>query len=416
MKERIIFKLREFPHLSETFILAQIITALKLGYDVKLLVRKKLNFDASKQEILLKKYKIDKKIIIEDYKIPKNKMYRFLKCLLFLLINSNDIKYIYRFYKENKKFSLTWLFQFHFYKQFNNAAIFHIQYGTNKSPIDLLKKIGYFKPKVIVSFHGHDVFFPINGFIKNNGYYDDLFSTSTAIIANTPYLADLILNLGCSKDKILIIPVGVDTDFFYPLKVNKTQNSTLKLITVGRLDKVKGHQYSIEAVLKLIKNDSDVTLTIIGEGTEGKNLMNLIAKYHLEEKVFIKGSKSQEEVRQELWEHDIYLLTAVALKDGRRETQGLATLEAQACGLPVIVFDSGGVKYTLKDEVSGFVCEEYDVEAVVEKIIKLIEDPSSLTSMGKKAISFVNENYAQKILDKKWELMYRNLSNGKRTN
>jgi glycosyltransferase involved in cell wall biosynthesis len=41
--------------------------------------------------------------------------------------------------------------------------------------------------------------------------------------------------------------------------------------------------------------------------------------------------------------------------NGKRETQG-ATLEAQACGLPAIVFNSGGVKYG-KDGFSGFVCE-----------------------------------------------------------
>lgn len=45
MKKRIIFKLREFPHLSETFIIAQMVTAIKLGYEVQILVQKIIETD-----------------------------------------------------------------------------------------------------------------------------------------------------------------------------------------------------------------------------------------------------------------------------------------------------------------------------------------------------------------------------------
>ena len=107
------------------------------------------------------------------------------------------------------------------------------------------------------------------------------------------------------------------------------------------------------------------------------------------------------------------MLTAVALPDGRRETQGLATLEAQACGLPVIVFNSGGVKYTVKDGVSGFVCEEYDVEAIIQKIELLFLNPELINKMGSYAVNFVDENYSQKGGDIKWESIYSSLIDGK---
>lgn len=411
--KKIVFKVPEFPHLSETFIVAQIITAIKLGYEVEILIRKLLEKDTAINAGLIKEYGLLDKIIIEDYKIPKNKGVRLFKWMMLLLINFKDINNILKFHKEFPRFSLTWLYEWQFYKQFNEAAIIHIQYGTNKYPIDILKKTGFFKPSVIVTFHGHDAFFPINGFIPNNGYYDNLFKYGNLITANTPYLAVRILGLGCPTALLSIIPVGVDTDFFYPNKYKKEISKTLKLITVGRLDKVKGHHFCIEAVQQLINKGIDVTLTIIGEGAERRNLEELVTKYKLDENIFITGKKSQEDIRKALWEHHIYLLTAVALPDGRSETQGLATLEAQSCGLPVIVFDSGGVKYTLEDGVSGFVCVEYDVEDVVAKIIKFIENPDLLNKMSYQAITFVNENYAQKLIDEKWGILYRNLSNGK---
>lgn len=411
-QKKIVFKIPEFPHLSETFIVAQIVTAIKLGYEVVILVRKKIDFDIRLVSSLIVEYGLLNKIIIEDYKIPKIKLIRLLKWLFILIKNLKDFKFIFKYYKEQTKFSLTWLFEWDFYNEFKGVDIFHVQYGTNSNPLSTLKKTG-FKPALIVTFHGHDAFFPIGGYIHNNGYYENLFKYGNLITANTLYLAEKIRDLGCPSEILQIIPVGVDTNYFYPNSVKKESNKTLKLITVGRLDKVKGHLYCIEAVNQLINKGIDVTLTIIGEGEERNSLEKLIIKYHLEEKIFMQGKKSPIEVRQTLWEHDVYLLTAVALSDGRRETQGLATLEAQACGLPVIVFDSGGVKYTLEDGVSGFVCEEYDVEAVVAKIIKLIDNPSLLTKMSNQAITFVKENYSQKIIDGKWENIYRNLSNGK---
>lgn len=405
-QKKIVFKVPEFPHLSETFIVAQIVTAIKLGYEVEILIRKLLGIDTSATFGLIEQYGLLDKVIIEDYKIPKNKITRLFKWIMLLIVNFKDLNFIFKFHKEYSKFSLTWLYQWYFYKRFNEAAIIHVQYGTNSKPLDILKKTGFFNPSVIVTFHGHDAFFPINGFIPNNGYYDNLFKYGNLITANTPYLAEKILALGCPKELLSIIPVGVDTDFFYPKKEKNESIGTLKLITVGRLDKVKGHRFCIEAVALLINNGIDVTLTIIGEGVERNNLEQLITANQLENRVFLKGKKSQEAVRQALWKHDVYLLTAVALADGRRETQGLATLEAQSCGLPVIVFDSGGVKYTLDDKKTGFVCEEYDVQAVAEKIELLYLNPALRIQMGLNTVDFIQQNFSQDYIDSIWENEY----------
>lgn len=411
--KQIVFKIPEFPHVSETFIIAQIVTAIKLGYDVLIIIRKLTETNVSVYSKIFEKYSLLDKIIMDDYKIPKNKIIRSFNWFILLLRNINHLNYIIKFHKEFPKFSLTWLYTWHFYQQFKQAAIIHIQYGTYKYPIDLLKKTGYFKPSVIATFHGHDAFFPLYGYIQNNGYYDNLFKYADVITANTPYLGNQLLKLGCPKEKLELVPVGVDADFFYPYTEKREISKTLRLITVGRLDKVKGHHFCIQSVYQLINKGIDVTLTIIGEGAEHSNLKSLITKYHLEDVVFMKGSKSQHEVRQALREHDVYLLTAASLPDGRRETQGLATLEAMACGLPVIGFDSGGIKYTFEDKVSGFICDEYDVDCVFNKIKYLIENQKILKEMGIKARKFVTQNYSQNIIDGKWDIIYRNLSNGK---
>lgn len=408
-KKKIVFKVPEFPHLSETFIVAQIVTAINLGYETQILIRKRTGINPDVCSSLIEEYQLLDKIIIEDYKIPSNRILRFLRWLLILLFNFNNLFYIIKYHKEYPKFSLTWLFQWSFYKKFEDAALFHVQYATNSNPLPILKKAGY-RPALIVTFHGHDAFFPINGYIQNNGYYDNLFKYADLITANTPFLGQKILELGCPDEKLKLIPVSVNTDFFYSSKENKNPQNHLQLITVGRLDKVKGQNFCIEAVNRLIQKGINVSLTIIGEGIERKSLETLVKKHQLENCVFLKGSKSREEIRYELWQHDIYLLTGQVTTSGLRETQGLATLEAQACGLPVIVFDSGGVKYTLENGISGFVCDEFDIDAVVSNVIKFIESPILLSKMSAQAIEFVSKKFSQKVIDQKWEMIYNKLS------
>lgn len=405
-RKEIIFKIPEFPQISETFLIAQVKTAIKLGYSVKIITRKLLTNNVH----LIEKYDLLDKIIIEDYTIPKNRIVRLLKWCLLLVFNIKYFRYIYSYFKLQSKFSLTWLFQWVFYNQFANAAIIHVQYGTYKYPIDLLKATGFFKPEIIVTFHGHDAFFPLYGYIENNGYYDTLFNSDVLITANTHYLADKIIGLGCLESKIEVIPVAVDTSFFYSKEKIKKQEKVIRLITVGRLDKVKGHHFCIEVVHKLLNRGINVVLTIVGEGQERSNLETLIRKLKLENNVFLTGSKSPNSVRDVLWSHDVYLLLAVPVDVGRRETQGLATLEAQACGLPAIVFDSGGVKYTVQKDDSGFICNEYDVEEVANKVELLSNDEDLLKTMSLNAAVFVKNNFSQNKMDEKWDYIYKMMS------
>lgn len=410
--KKIIFKIGQFPHLSETFILAQIITAIKSGFDVKLIVGKLLDFESSKQQDLIAKYEIGHKIILEEFKIPKNRIIRILKWFVLLFINLKNVNQIFKYYKGHSKFSLTWLYQWVFYNQFNDAAIFHVQYGTNSGILSLLKKAG-FKPSLIVSFHGHDVFFPINGYITNNGYYDNLFNYGDLIVANTPYLAEIIAELGCPEEKLKIVPISVNTDFFYPKKTQRN-DGVFNLIIVGRLSIVKGHVYALEVVKKLKSEGFDIKLTIIGEGPERENLENYINSNKLNDSIILVGAKSREEIRELLWQSDTFLFTSVSLHNGKStETQGLATIEAMACGLPVVVFDSGGVKYTLENAISGFICNEYDTDCMASKVKMLIEKRNLLIEMGNQATRFINNNYSQKVIDKKWGIIYNNLSNEK---
>lgn len=404
----IVFKIWVFPNPSETFILNQIILAINLGYNVSILVERVLSSDNSTQQELIDQYGIYDKIIVEDYKIPKHRLVRWLKAIYLLFSNLSILNYIINYYKNFNKFSLYYLYQIVFYRRFRSTDCIHVQYGTNKNPVDILKKIDYIRNSVVVSFHGHDLHFPINGRIYNKNYYHDLLINVDLLIVNTQYLMDKLLAIGALAKKTKIVPVGVDTCFFTPNLKNKS-NSKVNLVTVGRLETLKGQIYGIESVRLLIEKGYNVQYTIVGKGKSYDELESLIKKYNLQDHIKLVGIKSQIEVREILRKSDIFLMTSVTDALSVAESQGLVTAEAQSCGIPVVAFDSGGIKYTIIHSETGYLCKEKNITEFVFYIENLIENIELRNSMSLKARIFIRDNFSNIVVSKIWNDIYHNL-------
>lgn len=401
----ILFKIWKFPQLSETFIVNQIVTATKLNYDVKILVGELNNIDGNSNTKLFEKYNLLDKCVIEDYNIPNLKILRYLRAMLLLLQNISLFKLLFKYYKLKGQRGILPLFEFDYYKKFRDINVIHIQFGTNKHPIDLLKSIGFIKAKVIVSFHGHDLHFPINGYIYNNGYYNKLFEISEYLICNTDYLKNKATALGALDNKIKIIPVAVDTTLFKPVDL-KRERKKIRLLTVGRLDELKGHVYGLRAVKKLIEEGYDLEYNIVGIGTHQNNLEKEIIDLDLALHVNLLGALMPQEVLIQYQRSDVFLMTSITNSLGMAESQGVVTAEAQSCGLPIVAFDSGGVKYTFLDNVTGFLCPEKDTDCYVAKLKRLIDNPTLRREMGESANKFIESGFSENSVLSKWKELY----------
>lgn len=407
-EKKILFRIWTFPGYCETFLLSQIVIAIKCGYKVNILVEDLNNLKNGVHKEVIEKYKIHEKIIVEDYEIPKAKFVRVLEATKFFLFNSINYRGFRKFLDNNEGSTIKKIYQFEFLKKLNEFDIIHVQYGTNVKPLDVLKQLGILKSKLVVSFHGHDLYFPINGRIPNNGYYDRTFKYADLLAANTFYLKNLLIELGAPEEKIKTIPVSVDTEFFVPSGGQKEKGS-VNIITVGRLEIFKGQNFGIEGVSRLIKEGYQINYLLVGDGTQKESFQKLIKEKGLEKHIKLAGPKTQEEIRSYLQEQDIFLMTSVTDPNYGVESQGLVTAEAQACGLPVVAFDSGGVKYTIDDGKTGFVVPEKDIDAMVMKIKELLDSKELREKMGQRATAFIADNLSQNSVKKKWCEVYLNL-------
>lgn len=166
--------------------------------------------------------------------------------------------------------------------------------------------------------------------------YRQFYNNFDAIITQSQYMKkDLVENYGISGDKIVMIynPVDVDKiienmqkEIAYKLPENK-----INLIAVGRLSRQKGFDILIESMYLL---DDKYHLSILGEGEEKETLLELVKKYGLQRRITFAGF--QDNPHAIMKQSDLFVLSS------RYEGLPNVLLEANACGLGAVAFDTPG--------------------------------------------------------------------------
>ena len=97
------------------------------------------------------------------------------------------------------------------------------------------------------------------------------------------------------------------------------------------------------------------------------------------------------------------------------ESFGVAAVEAEACGTPVVVSDVGGLMESTNPGVTSLVAKKNSVEDLADKIEKLVIDDELRLNMGKEARKFVEDNYSLEEnfndVNKLYEKIMKNKSN-----
>lgn len=197
-----------------------------------------------------------------------------------------------------------------------------------------------------------------------------------------PLVHQLVERTGIDEAKVHLLSMGVDTSEFLPKKVLAPRaSSTLRAIMIARLHVNKGHRYALRALRKMLDSNRLCELVIVGEGPARAQIEQEIKALGLDDHVRMTGSQSESEVRGLLQSSDCLLLTSIGLG----EAAPVAVMEAMASGVPTICSIIGGTKDMIEDGVDGFLVEQEDVQAIVEKLILFYDNPSLVFEVGLRA-------------------------------
>lgn len=191
--------------------------------------------------------------------------------------------------------------------------------------------------------------------------------------------------------KVRYIPNYIDS-----LSKTKSSLESNNLISVGRLEAVKGFTDLIRVMQLVDLNYQGVHLTLVGDGKEKDNIFKEVVKDNLTSKVKMTGYLFQEDIDKLYDEAAIYVMTS------HSESFGLVMLEAMAHGLPVVAFSSAeGARELIKDGYNGYLIDNRNEYEMEEKIVSLLKNRKTLKEMGKNALK-VASLYTKDEVIKKW--------------
>ncbi|MBN1818308.1 MAG: glycosyltransferase [Sedimentisphaerales bacterium] len=388
---RIAFIINGFPRLSETFLLEQITGLLDRGHEVFIFA--KHIPPQSKMHPSVFQYKLMRRVRYHAA-VPKNKVLRRLKAI-FLFIQSLLVapfltfRCLSRLWRDHELTAYPMLF-ICLPVLWKRPDIVHCHYGPNGKLGMAVKKMGGTK-RVLTTFHGYDA----NCYPSEMGpnVYKELFLQGDAFTANTEFTKRQMVNLGCEAHNIRVLPVGLPmTEFTYSAH-SIGPGLPVRILMVARLVEKKGHLFAFQALSHVIKKHKGLEYILVGEGPLEKELKQQVQLLGLEPFVRFEGGLSREQVLEEYKKAHIFLLPSVTAENGDKEGQGLVLQEAQAMGLPVVTTNHNGIPEGVLEGQSAFLVDEWDVDALSEKICFLIENPQQWERMGQAGRSFVEHKY-----------------------
>lgn len=288
----------------------------------------------------------------------------------------------------------------------------HIQFGHTGNRISELVKKGIIDPKnIVVTFHGYDLSDRIAS--KNFERYKVLLSNATIITVNSNYLkSQLLLKLPfVEKNKIQIIPMGTDSEKFKPhnpLPLERNTGDEFKVLFVGRLIKLKGPDRILEIASMIRKSRPDVKIQfeIIGDG-ELYESMNKGIKANKFDNIILRGSQNQEMIIERMQSSHLFILPGIVdTQENRAEAQGVVIQEAQACMMPAIVSDVGGMPEGIIDNETGFVVSSLSIEDFAKKILYFHDNEMERQKFGRNGRKFVIREFELKRMGSRFLNLY----------
>ncbi|MET0249986.1 MAG: glycosyltransferase family 4 protein [Sphingobium sp.] len=176
-----------------------------------------------------------------------------------------------------------------------------------------------------------------------------------------------------------LIRMGIELESAHHKDGGWSAPRMLKIVTVARLNAMKGHRHAIAAVGALIKRGFSIHYDIIGDGEHFGEIARSIEEAGLKPHVTMVGAIANDRIGKRLAEYDAYVLPSIGLG----EAAPVAVMEAMSIGIPVVCSIIGGTAEMIQHERTGFLFAQGDETALADILARLAEDPELRKRVGR---------------------------------
>jgi glycosyltransferase involved in cell wall biosynthesis len=243
-----------------------------------------------------------------------------------------------------------------------------------------------------------DTFYAARDYVRRRHVLD---GQATLLIAVSNFIRDEMIRQGFSANKIVVHYAGVDTELFCPEP--GVERGAIVLFT-GRLDEKKGCEYLIRAMAQVQSKSPEIELMVIGDGPLRPKLEQL-ARQELRKYRFL-GFQPPDVVRHWMNRARMFGAPSIRTESGNAEGYPNAFAEAQAMKLPVVTFDSDGVREAVAHGETGFLVPERDTDALADHLHRLCADEVLCARMGEAARKRASARFDLRTQTQKLEQLY----------
>lgn len=244
------------------------------------------------------------------------------------------------------------------------------------------------KAKTVFESHLARKFTPYNTFFKLTELKSD---------------AIVCLTSGDAKEYKTARRIEVIPNFIDKPKSYVKDYAVKRAVAVGRLEHQKGFDILINCWKAAVKTHPGWRLDIYGEGSFRDELQRQINTLGLENSVILCGTCA--DMADKYTQYSLHLMTS------RYEGQGIVLIEAQAAGLPSVVFDyEYGAADIVTDGVNGFLVPQNDTKTFTNRLVQIMDSEDLRAKFGTEAKENVKTFFTENIMWK-WEEFIKKTTN-----
>lgn len=253
-------------------------------------------------------------------------------------------------------------------------ALIHAHYGVDGALVaPIANALGL---PLIVTFHGYEATmsdsFAARSFYLHRKYLkrrQSLAANGALFIAVSNCVRNALISQGFPPQRTLTHYIGVDAAHF-------TADASVPrediVLFVGRFDVLKGAAHVVRAMAEVERRVPNARLVMIGDGPERATLESLAAQT-LRNCRFL-GFQPQDRIKAWLNRAKVLCVPSLTIETGECEAFGLVFLEAQAMGVPVASYASGGIPEAVAHGTTGLLAPEGDCAGLASAIAELLSN------------------------------------------
>jgi phosphatidylinositol alpha-1,6-mannosyltransferase len=172
------------------------------------------------------------------------------------------------------------------------------------------------------------------------------------------------------------------------------QEDARVVVCAARMVARKGQDTLVRAWPLVLAAVPEAVLLLVGDGSHRRNVERLSAGRGVRDSVLFAGSVPWAEMPAYFDAGDVFAMPSRTRLAGLEpEALGIVFLEAAACGLPVVVGDSGGASDAVRHEETGFIVDPRDPAGVARTLIRLLQDRELAVRMGSAGRDWVSAEW-----------------------